>query len=519
MDDTPKNSFTGAKSGTSAHERVTLGFLLASLHTGASLTIWPSLLDAARRHDVNLICFPGGRLHAAEAFEIQRNVIFELASDAYLDGLISWSSSLGGVLGPAEIKAFHERYHPLPMVSLAQLMEGTPTVSLDSYLGMRALLSHLIEEHGYRRLAFIRGPEEHYYAQERYRAYLDALQAYNLPLAAELVTRPLPWESGTEAIQILLDERHLQPGKDFQAVVAVSDMLALWALKTLQSRGFRVPDDVAVTGFNNSIEERLATPPLTTVELPFYEQGAKAMDVLLQQLSGEPVPALITLPSKLVVRQSCGCPSAAVAQAAYSPADEQAPPQDGIRLEDRRADCLSEMAAAAGLAPAEAAAWLDQVFEAFIHDLESLSAAKPPRQFLPALDSVLDQAMRASHDIEPWQDAISTLRRRALPSLSYSERVRAEALFSQARVVIGEALQRSHAYWQWRANREAENLREINRSLLTTFDMQQLAGVLVERLPDLGIPSVFLVLYEPAAQEQPAAEGGQRTPKQPETEV
>jgi len=280
--------------------RPTLGFLFASLHTGASLVIWPSLLDAAERHNVNLICFPGGRLQATDSFEIQRNAIFDLASNKCLDGLITWSSSLGGVLGPAEIRAFHQRYQPLPMVSLAQFMEGMPTVSLDSYFGMRALLAHLIEEHGFQKLAFIRGPEEHYYAQERYRAYLDSLQAFNLPQIPELVTRPLRWESGAQAIEILLDERGLKPGVDFEAVVSVSDLMAIWAMKTLQARGFDVPGDVAVTGFNNSMEERLATPPLTTVDLPFYEQGAKAMEVLLQQLSGESVPALSTLPSNPV---------------------------------------------------------------------------------------------------------------------------------------------------------------------------------------------------------------------------
>src|SRR5512144_404283 len=302
--------------------RATIGFLLASLHTGASQIIWPSMADSAERHDINLICFPGGRLHATDSFEIQRNAIFDLASSKCLDGLITWSSALGGVVGPAEIQAFHQRYQTLPMVSLAQFMEGMPTVSVDSYLGMRALLAHLIEGHGFRRLAFIRGPEGHYYAQERFRAYLDSLQAFHLPLIPELITRPLRWESGVEAIEILLDERGLHPGKDFQAVVASSDMMALWAMKTLQTRGFDVPADVAVTGFNNSIEERIATPPLTTVDLPFYQQASKAMDVLVQQLSGESVPALITLPSKLVVRPSCGCPSAAIALASSSPADQ-----------------------------------------------------------------------------------------------------------------------------------------------------------------------------------------------------
>jgi signal transduction histidine kinase/DNA-binding LacI/PurR family transcriptional regulator/AraC-like DNA-binding protein len=472
--------------------RTTLGFLLASLHTGASLVIWPSLLDAAERHDVSLICFPGGRLHAADSFEEQRNAIFDLASNKCLDGLITWSSSLGGVLGPSEIRAFHQRYHPLPMVSLAQFMEGMPTVSVDNYLGMRALLAHLIEEHGFKRLAFIRGPEEHYYAQERYRAYHDSLQAVSLPLDPELVTRPLPWEAGAEAIEILIDERRLKPGRDFDAVVAVSDMMAIWVMKTLQARGFDVPADVAVTGFNNSMEERLATPPLTTVDLPFNEQGTKAMDVLLQQLAGESVPALITLPSKLVVRQSCGCPSKAIALASFAPLNRSGKGKGQKKLQDARAGCVSEMDAAIALHPEESKEWLTAVFDAFIEDVEK--PLKPPQKFLSVLNHVLEQALQSDHDLMHWQNAISILRRWALSYLSNTEKV--ETLISQARVVVQEAVQRAKAYSQWRADREAENLREINRALLTTFNVNQLTDVLAERLPMLGIPSVYLVTYE-----------------------
>ncbi|HJR79330.1 MAG TPA: substrate-binding domain-containing protein [Anaerolineales bacterium] len=474
-------------------DRATLGFLLASLHTGASLVIWPSLLDAAQRHDVNLICFPGGRLQAMDSFETQRNAIFDLASDKCLDGLITWSSSLGGVLGPPEIRAFHQRYEPLPMVSLAQFMEGMPTVSVDSYLGMRALLAHLIEHHGFRRLAFIRGPEEHYYAQERYRAYLDSLQAFNLPLIPELITRPLPWESGVEAIEILLDERGLRPGKDFDAIVAISDMMALWAMKTLQGRSFEVPADVAVTGFNNSIEERLATPPLTTVDLPFYEQAAQAMELLLQQLAGESVPALITLSSKLIVRQSCGCPSAALALASFSPSETAENGLGEKELNDVRADCVSEMETAIHLTPQKADEWLGSLFDAFIQELEG-----PPQKFLSVLNNVLDQAMNFSHAVAHWQNALSILRRCVLQHFPHVERLEVETLISQARVVVEEAIQRSHAYSQWQADREVENLREINRALLTIFDVRQLTNVLVERLPSLGIPSVYLVTYEQA---------------------
>jgi signal transduction histidine kinase/DNA-binding LacI/PurR family transcriptional regulator len=476
-------------------KRPSFGFLLASLHTGASRALWPGLIDAAERLDVNWICFPGGRLRAQVAYESQRNVIYDLAGEGCLDGIITWASSLGGVVGPSEINSFHSRYQSLPIVSLAQFMEGTPTVSVDSYHGMRVLLEHLIKDHGYQRLAFIRGPEEHYYAQERYRAYLDTLQAHNLPLKPELVTRPLRWESGAEAVNILLDERRLRPGVDFQAVVAVSDMLALWALKTLQERGFQVPRDVAVTGFNNSIEERLATPPLTTVDLPFYDQGAKAVEILLAQLKGETVPALITLPSGLVVRQSCGCPSEAVTQAAYisgRPDQKIVKKATRKRLLASKSDCLLEMAAQAHVNEEKVSEWITPVFDALLAEVEQASCGI----FIRTLEEVLDRAMRENSELFLWHGAISVLRRRALSGISAERRDWLESLFAQARIVVSEAIQRSHSYWQWRSERQAENLRETARILLTTFDIPQLTDALTDCLPRLGIPSAYLALYE-----------------------
>ncbi len=475
--------------------RTTIGFLLASLHTGSSRELWPGLLDAAERHDINLITFPGGRLSAPDAFEHRRNSVFDLASSACLNGLITWASSLGGVLSPNETYAFHQRYQGLPMVSLAQFMEGLPAVALDSYHGMRDLLTHLISTHGYHRLAFIRGPEEHYYAQERYRAYLDTLRAFDLPLVPELVTRPLPWESGMEAIEMLLDERGLRPGIDFQAVVTVSDMLAVWALKTLQARGYDVPGDVAITGFNNSIEERLATPPLTTVSLPFYQQGAKSVDLLQDQIHGKAVPALLTLPSTLIVRQSCGCPPASVALASYTP--EQSPgasiePFNSFIMQER---CLAEIRGAG--VPGDHA---QSVVDALLADLPNLQPqTTQPSRFVLALQDALEQAIYGKQDINLWHNVISSIRKAVLPSLSTQQRIAVEVLVGQARMVIHEAVQRSNAYGQWQAERLTENLRETNRSLLTTFDVHQLSDVLFEHLPGLGIPSAALVLYEGTA--------------------
>jgi signal transduction histidine kinase/AraC-like DNA-binding protein len=244
------------------------------------------------------------------------------------------------------------------------------------------------------------------------------------------------------------------------------------------------------------MEEHFATPPLTTVDLPFYAQGAKAVEVLMQQWAGESVPALITLPSKLVVRQSCGCPSAAIAWAAFSPTDEELKAREGKNLEEVRAGCLSEMDAVINPDQKRSNGWLDPLYDAFAFDVGELTSGKLPSRFLSKLEEVLDQEMRAHQEIAPWQDAISTLRSWTLPALPSTLRIKIEALLSQARIIISEATERAHGYWQWRADREAESLRETNRALLTTFDVQQLTDVLTERLPELGIPSVYLVLYE-----------------------
>ncbi len=450
--------------------------------------IWPGLLDAAERHDVNLICFPGGRLQAANSFEKQRNAVFSIACDKCLDGLITWSSSLGGVLGTKEVKAFHDRYLPLPMVSLAQFMEGMPTVSVDSYTGMRALLLHLIETHGYRKLAFIRGPEEHFYAQERFRAYQDVLKSLDLAINPKLITRPLQWEAGSEAIEILLDERGLEPGRDFEAVVAVSDMMAIWAMKELQSRGYAVPTDVAVTGFNNSMEERMATPPLTTVDLPFNEQGAKAMETLLQQLNSEAVPALITLPARLVVRESCGCPSKAVSLASLSPGRKQ---RRKLGLDEIKVGCLSEMQSVLDLDMPQDSSWLGNLVELLISEV-----SKSSRRFASSLYALLDQHGPVKTDQVPWQNLLSILRHWLLLYYPVSKHIAVEALVSKARVVVGEAEQHHHAFAQWQADRTSEKLNELNRALLTTIDMQQLTNVLADGLPGVGITSAYLVTFD-----------------------
>jgi DNA-binding LacI/PurR family transcriptional regulator len=119
---------------------------------------------------------------------------------------VSWTSALagGGNVTPADIVDFHRQYRSLPIVSLAQSIERDPLVSIDDYQGMYTLVSHLVDVHGYRRIALICGPEGHLYAHQRYQAFVDALKEKGLSPNPDLITPMMSWEKGAEAIARLL---------------------------------------------------------------------------------------------------------------------------------------------------------------------------------------------------------------------------------------------------------------------------------------------------------------------------
>ncbi len=473
-----------------------MGVLLADMHTGASCSLWPGVTEAAAREGVNSIFFPGGRLRTGGPSAADpRSSVYDLAGPGCLDGLLTWASSLGGALDPESLEAFHTRYDSLPLVCIAQSVRGAPTVVVDAYHGMREVVDHLLGAHGVRRIAFVRGPATHRSAEDRFRAYRDALGARGVSVTDELVTPPLRWDQGAEAARILLDERRLRPGKDFEAVSAASDLLALWALKAFQERGLRVPADILITGFNDTAESRLATPPLTTAAVSFAAQGAGALSMLIALMAGHEAPWDVTLPARLRVRRSCGCPSTAVTLAASGPGAYPAGLLADIpsALRAAREECLDEMTSLAGVGEEGRTAWMEPLLDSFIDDI----AARSTDRFRAMLDAVLDRVILAGYETDAWQDAVSALRRRVLSIVPPGAPGGLEDLFSQVRVLVAESSARQRTLRQWRADRLAESVREVGSSLLSAFDVGRIADTLAAGLPRLGVPFFALALCEP----------------------
>jgi hypothetical protein len=117
---------------------------------------------------VDLICFVGGHLQDPHDLK-QGNIVFELIDKNHFDGLIIWASALSSYIGSDHIREFCNRFLPLPVVSIGIINPDIPGRMSESYQGLYAYWFHLIEDHGYSSLAFIRGPQNHFDADERYR--------------------------------------------------------------------------------------------------------------------------------------------------------------------------------------------------------------------------------------------------------------------------------------------------------------------------------------------------------------
>lgn len=179
-----------------------------------------------------------------------------------------------------------------------------PSVDVDNRAGARAAVEHLLAL-GHRRIACItNAPLAYTAARERVDGYRDALAGAGLPFESALVVEGgFTAPSGHEAMRALLG------GASPTAAFVASDVVALGAIGAIREAGLRIPDDIAVVGFDDIPLAAFFDPPLTTVRLPAHELGAAAGRTLLDRIAGREVPTRTLLPTELIVRASAGPPA------------------------------------------------------------------------------------------------------------------------------------------------------------------------------------------------------------------
>ncbi|HEU6450426.1 MAG TPA: LacI family DNA-binding transcriptional regulator [Gemmatimonadaceae bacterium] len=272
----------------------TIGALLPDLH-GEFFSEVIRSIDHAAHHG-------GFHLLLSSSHDGEREIMTSFrAMRGRVDGLIVMSPDLDA---RTAVHSFPDGF-PVVLLNCPADRAGYDSIVIANYEGARAAVNHLLEL-GHRRIAMITGRERNHDAAERLRGFRDAMGAGGVTGdAAVELSGDFAEESGYRATRELLGERERPT-----AIFAANDSMAIGAISALREAGVRVPEDVAVVGFDDIPMARYMNPPLTTVHVDISALGTLATDRLLEQIHEEPHGAREhrqeVVPATLIVRGSSG---------------------------------------------------------------------------------------------------------------------------------------------------------------------------------------------------------------------
>ena len=221
-----------------------------------------------------------------------------------VDGILITIGSL-----PSRLVEQIARQVPVAVIAGDPAERNVDVVTADNLSGSAAIVTHLVEDHGRRRIYHVDGPPSMPDNAQRRSGLLQVLREHPGTRLVGTTHGSNYLESGLAAGQRMLAECR---GEIPDAVVAANDQMAIGVLRSLTAAGIRVPEQVAVVGFDDIYPGELCEPPLTTVHQPMGTLGERACDRLLKRIASPGLPPRVELlPTELVLRQSCGCPPGA----------------------------------------------------------------------------------------------------------------------------------------------------------------------------------------------------------------
>lgn len=488
------------KSSNSKTVRKTIGVIGFSYVYEISRAFYNGIEDAARERNLNIVHFTGGISTPPENYPQRSldiytsetalewhnfNTLFTLVNSSQVDGLILWAGALVFQGGMDNYLSLISHYHPIPMISIAIRTEGIPAVMTDGYNSIKKLVHHLVKVHHRKKIAFIKGPANHQEAADRYKGYVDGLHECSLPLDSSRITEGIfSRSSGKIGTQTLLK----QTNNDIDAIVCVDDDNAIGAIEELKRQGFRVPKDISITGFDDCISNN-ENPPITTVSLHAFDQARTAALLLDDKLKGKDIGEGITIPTQIVIRQSCGClPSSS----------ETADPLTIIMNAkiDNTKDVVSKIELVIN-------SFTDsikinsseprEISEAICKDIEN----QGNNNFIEILNRIINRSIEDKADLQIYKKLLSTLHCVIIRSFYDDEKIiQIESIFRRSHSLIDDALLRINRRSLIENDDKWDSIRAIGQLLSSSLSLNVLADTLASTLPTIGISGCFMMQYD-----------------------
>jgi signal transduction histidine kinase/DNA-binding LacI/PurR family transcriptional regulator/CheY-like chemotaxis protein len=381
-----------------------------------------------------------------------------------------------------------------PLIFAGSATKG-PGVIADNEGGIRQALFHLLQ-HGHRRIAYVAGRENDKDSDSmaRFNAYKSFMNEFELELDPGLIAAGFhTYPGGKQAMQKIINNKI-----PFTAVLASNDQSAVGALEALREAGYLIPSDVAVIGFDDRTEAKIQIPLLTTVRFPMFELGFEAALKLIRRIGKQDSDdTILHIPTRLVVRQSCGCLGNASTQVKlYSP--------EQIVLSSKPRDPLNLIQSITSAALNENEVFslteLNYLCQRLIDALILSLRNNDTGPFHNVLQQILQYSSEFSEDISNWQQVISSLMNNQTEiaclleeELNYDLFIR---LMDLARIEISDTSRWHQFNKRVMRDKIAEQIGQMSTQLFSAKQENQIGLVLQENLRYLNYRSAIIGLYE-----------------------
>ena len=228
--------------------------------------------------------------------------IFSLMNPEKFDGAIILKDSIQTEGAAEKLENRLKETFDKPIVVIEKESDLFPSICTDGYSAVFELITHLIEAHGCRDIAFVSGKKWHKHSKERLKAYRDAMQNAGLNVSEDRIFYGDFWyRSGEVYAEKLLADTPLP-----DAVACANDQMAIGLCKIFAEHGIRVPEDIAVIGYDSTYEGRTSPCSLTSSLIPAYEFGEYAFGFLMDRMNDK-TPDSFKLKPQMLLGESCGC--------------------------------------------------------------------------------------------------------------------------------------------------------------------------------------------------------------------
>ncbi|NLW26625.1 substrate-binding domain-containing protein [Acetivibrio saccincola] len=289
--------------------RKTIGVMLTGINGSYLTDFWLMMKKASEKHNCNLFVYDGRALKHSKDTDGKHSIIYNFVNKNRIDGLVIFSSTIANFIDDLEFDLFLKRFEGIPLVSVGRKVPDAISILVDSKEGMKEQIRHLINHHGYRKIAFVKGPETNLEALERYEAYLEVLEENNIKKDPDIIFQgDFIFHTGYEIMKNIIIKN-----TEYDAIVFSNDDMALGAASAIvdlsQKYNFDTAKKGIMCGFDDSINLKFTKPYITTVRQPFEEICNLSLKALLDKIDGKGKEKVYIVPSVLVIRESCGCKS------------------------------------------------------------------------------------------------------------------------------------------------------------------------------------------------------------------